>query len=88
MKPKLPVGIINRRKMGFGVPMRTWVANELKDITHSYLLDQSRTSGILNNSLLKEMIEDNEKNLYKSKIGGKLWWVLFFEMWYQDVYSS
>jgi hypothetical protein len=34
------------------------------------------------------MVEDNEKHLYRSKSGGKLWWALFFEIWYQDVYSA
>lgn len=88
MRPRLPNGIIDRPKMGFGVPMREWIANDLQDMVHSYLLDPSRTSGLLNTDLLQTMIKDNEKNLYKSKISGKLWWVLFFEMWYQDVYSG
>ena len=37
---------------------------------------------------LRHMIEDNERHLYKSRTGGKLWWALFFEIWHQDVYGS
>jgi len=88
MAPLLPPAILRRKKMGFGVPLREWIANDLRDIPHSYLLDKSRASGILNLRLLKEMVLDNEKRLYKSPLGGKLWWVLFFEMWYQDVYNK
>jgi asparagine synthase (glutamine-hydrolysing) len=88
MKSRLPAGILQRRKMGFGVPMREWVASELRDFTHQYLLDSSRASGVLDARVVRQMVEDNEKHLYRSKSGGKLWWALFFEIWYQDVYSA
>jgi len=86
MAPLLPPAILRREKMGFGVPLRSWMANELRDIPNQYLLDKSKSSGILNPGLLREIVLDNEKRLYKSPLGGKLWWVLFFEMWYQDVF--
>jgi asparagine synthase (glutamine-hydrolysing) len=87
VKPRLPASILKRPKMGFGVPMREWVARELRDFTHGYLLDASRSSGLLDRRVLADMVEDNEKHLYRSKRGGKLWWALFFEIWYQDVFS-
>jgi asparagine synthase (glutamine-hydrolysing) len=87
MEPSLPREVLYRPKMGFGVPMRQWVTNELRDTVRGYLLDSSRVSGMLEPKLLRTMVEDNEKNLYGSRTGGKLWWVLFFEMWYQDVHT-
>jgi asparagine synthase (glutamine-hydrolysing) len=87
MEPFLPRDVLYRPKMGFGVPMRQWVTNELRDVVRGYLLDSSRVSGMLDPKLLRTMVEDNEKNLYGSRTGGKLWWVLFFEMWYQDVHA-
>lgn len=88
MQSRLPNEVLYRGKMGFGVPMRQWVVGELRDITHDYLLNPSRLSGLLDPQLLRRMVKDNERNLYRSKTGGKLWWVLFFEMWYQDVLSG
>jgi len=88
VKRRLPPEILQRPKMGFGVPMREWVASELRDFTHQYLLDQSRASGVLDPRVVRRMVEDNEKRLYRSKSGGKLWWALFFEIWYQDVYNA
>jgi asparagine synthase (glutamine-hydrolysing) len=87
MEPFLPREVLYRPKMGFGVPMRQWVTNELRDVVRGYLLDSSRVSGMLDSKLLRAMVEDNEKNLYGSRTGGKLWWVLFFEMWHQDVHA-
>jgi asparagine synthase (glutamine-hydrolysing) len=85
--PLLPPGILDRPKMGFGVPMREWVASELRDLTHQYLLEPSRASGLLDIAVLRRIVEDNERRLYRSPTGGKLWWALFFEIWYQDVYG-
>lgn len=88
VRQRLPPQILGRRKMGFGVPMRQWVVSELRDFTRRYLLDASRVSGILEANVLRQMVEDNESRLYKSRTGGKLWWALFFEIWYQDVFSA
>jgi asparagine synthase (glutamine-hydrolysing) len=87
MEPYLPREVLYRGKMGFGVPMRQWVTNELRDVVRGYLLDSSRVSGLLEPRLLRTMVEDNERNVYGSRYGGKLWWVLFFEMWYQDIHK-
>lgn len=84
----LPRDTVYRRKMGFGVPIREWVASDLRDFTHSYLLDSSRSSGWLNAAVVANMVEDNEKHLYRSTSSGKLWWALFFEIWHRDVYRT
>lgn len=84
----LPREIVYRRKMGFGVPIREWVATDLRDFTRSYLLDSSRCSGWLNAAVVSAMVEDNEKHLYRSTSSGKLWWALFFEIWHRDVYGA
>lgn len=88
MGARLPKSVLNRPKMGFGVPVRQWVATSLKGMTHEYLLNPSRVSGLLDAPVLRRMVEDNEKKLYRSQISGKLWWALFFEVWYQDVFKS
>lgn len=88
MGSRLPKSVINRPKMGFGVPVRQWVVSSLRDMTRQYLLNPTRVSGVLDVPLLRRMVEDNEKKLYRSQLSGKLWWALFFEVWYQDVFQS
>ncbi len=38
MTPHLPTGILSRRKMGFGVPMRQWLRTSLKGLFESMVL--------------------------------------------------
>lgn len=83
----LPDEIVSRRKMGFGVPMREWLASELRDFTDQYLLHTSRSSGLLDTRVVQDMVADNASRLYQSRSSGKLWWALFFEIWHRDVYS-
>lgn len=80
--------ILDRKKMGFGVPIRAWLAKELRDTTHHYLLNGSRTSGVLERTMMARLVKDNEEQPYRNPAGGRLWWCLFFEMWYQDVFSG
>lgn len=86
VKTELPESILKRKKMGFGVPLREWMAKDLKELPEKYLLNKSKNSGFIEQELLSETVVDNQRNMYKSRLAGKLWWFLFFEMWYQDVF--
>jgi asparagine synthase (glutamine-hydrolysing) len=76
----MPRALLDRPKMGFGIPVHEWLQDELKDYFLQYL-DRAR--------LKKEGIFEvdtvmNEKNNYLSgrKINvTKLWNILLFEMW-------
>jgi len=37
----IPKEIMERKKMGFGIPVEKWLQNELKDLVKEYLSDQS-----------------------------------------------
>lgn len=88
VRRRLPPAVLDRPKMGFGVPMREWMSKPLREFTHHYLLDSSRASGVLDRATMQRMVEDNERHLYKSRSAGKLWWALWFEIWHQDVYRA
>jgi asparagine synthase (glutamine-hydrolysing) len=60
MKDLLPQEIINRKKMGFVLPWKTWIHNELKGIVlheKEYLLD----SGLFNKDALRDIYSKFEK---------------------------
>ncbi len=77
----LPKEMMDRPKMGFGVPLMEWFRDELKEM-FLYYLDEQR--------LQKEGIFNVEEVLYlrDSFLNGtntnsrKLWNILMFEMWY------
>jgi len=78
----IPKEMMERKKMGFGIPVEKWLQNELKDLVKEYLSDQSlATHGLFK----KEYIQ----NLIRSFFNGrtdlhlKIWYLLMFQMWYQ-----
>jgi asparagine synthase (glutamine-hydrolysing) len=88
LKGVLSDEVLQRKKMGFGVPIRAWLGGQLRETTHEYLLNPSRGSGVLEPSTIAQLVKDNEARPYHNPAGGRLWWCLFFEMWYRDVFSG
>jgi len=84
---KFPSGILNRKKMGFSIPLDSWFRNELKNM--SYDLIVSSTS-LKHGYFRKAPIEDIW-NLHQKGIrnyGTQLWIILMFEMWYKKYMSQ
>lgn len=76
----LPKEIMDRPKMGFGVPIFDWFQDELKEYLLHYL-DEKRINeaGIFNT---KEIISLRDKYLNSQKTNiTQLWFLLIFEMW-------
>lgn len=84
----LPSEILNRGKMGFGVPIRKWMTCELRGIVHEYLLNRNRVSGLFQSKYVEGLVRENEQLVFQSRTGGRIWWILFFEMWYQDIFKK
>ncbi len=78
----LPKEMMDRPKMGFGVPLMEWFKDELKEM-FLYYLDEERlkNEGMFD---VKEVIylRDNFLN-GKNNNARKLWNILMFEMWYE-----
>ena len=78
----IPKEMMDRPKMGFGVPLMDWFRDELKEM-FLYYLDRERLKkeGIFN---VDEVIylRDNFLN-GKNSNARKLWNILMFEMWYE-----
>lgn len=78
----IPEKLMDRPKMGFGVPVENWCKNELKDILRQYLDPVlMEKQGIFNANAVSRMV-----NAYLSgkKVDfQRIWFLLMFQMWYE-----
>ena len=78
----IPSQMMERPKMGFGIPIESWLGNELKDLVQENLSERNlRNHGLFNVEEVKKIVADffngrKEKHL-------KVWYLLMFQMWYQ-----
>jgi asparagine synthase (glutamine-hydrolysing) len=78
----IPSSIMNRPKMGFGVPITEWFKKELKDYFETYLsIPALQKHDLFNNDRVQK-----RKELYfngNDRIAPELWNLLMFQMWYE-----
>jgi asparagine synthase (glutamine-hydrolysing) len=78
----LPKELIDRPKMGFGIPMFEWFGNDLKELFDIYLdRDRLNKHRILNVDYIQQEL-NKLKNQETLNIN-KLWFILVFQMWYE-----
>lgn len=83
LNKKIPKDLTERPKMGFGVPIGSWLSGPLKDWAEN-LLDEKKLQeeGFLNSNLVRKK--------WKEHINGKrncqqdLWNILMFQAWIKD----
>ena len=81
-KDYLPDDILYRKKMGFSVPLATWLRDDIKSIAQQYLVDSPKgLSQIFNLDVIRDYWEQHQAN--KADHGAILWSMLMFEMWWQ-----
>lgn len=76
----LPIELIEKPKMGFGVPIDFWLRGELKNWAND-LLDESRlrSQGYFNSAKVKEMFTEHISG--KKNWHHQLWTILMFQSW-------
>ena len=77
----LPKEMMDRPKMGFGIPIAEWLTNDLKPFVDYYFEDEFvKRQNIFN---LAE-IQNIKTSFYKGKTerAEKVWYLLMFQMWY------
>lgn len=77
----IPKEMMERRKMGFGIPVELWLGNELKELVQEYLSEKNLDHGLFNTEEVKNLVSEffngrTEKHL-------KIWYLLMFQMWYK-----
>jgi asparagine synthase (glutamine-hydrolysing) len=82
----LPSDILNRKKMGFSVPMADWFRGELKQISSELFFSTASGLGyFFNISEIKKIWEDHQRQ--KHNYGGLLWSLLMFELWHKRFFK-
>ena len=76
----IPKEMMDRPKMGFGLPINEWFQDELKTYIHQYLNKETIIKGgIFNYSYVKETVD---KYLSKDNASvKKVWLLIIFQMW-------
>jgi asparagine synthase (glutamine-hydrolysing) len=79
----VPKEIMDRPKMGFGIPIFEWLKDDLKEYL-LYYLDESRlkTQGIFDEKFIV-LLRDNYLKGSKENIN-QLWIILMFQLWYEE----
>ena len=78
----LPAAIIDRPKMGFGVPLERWFRHDLKELTHDVLLGQRlRQRGYFNMPVIERLVREHEQGVRSWHY--PMWNLLMFELWHR-----
>ena len=83
----LPAPIIDRKKMGFGIPLSGWFRNELKPFALEILSEEKiRNAGIFNHEYVKQLLTDHFNEVKDNS--NKIWALLIFQIWFDKWYKS
>lgn len=81
----VPAHVLNRKKLGFPVPIRFWLRDEMYDWARQ-IINESQTDQYFRKDYFLKLLEDH-KNL-KADNSRKLWTVLTFMMWHKIYVES
>jgi asparagine synthase (glutamine-hydrolysing) len=80
MADALPASVLQRRKMGFGVPLGAWLRGELRDLAHEVLLSkESGERGIFRRSEVERLLGEHDAR--RRDWSARLWALMCFELW-------
>jgi asparagine synthase (glutamine-hydrolysing) len=80
----VPDEILDRKKMGFGVPLPRWFREELREVPGEVLLDPtSRTPDYVDRSAIQRMIGEHHGFVADHSL--KLWVMVQLENWFREV---
>src|SRR5262249_1751020 len=81
LKQILPEAVLNRKKMGFAVPLAQWFRNDLKDLALSVIFSQNGEA-LVNNSTVKQIWEEHQRGFRNRTT--ELWTLLMFPLWERE----
>ncbi|SDM12257.1 asparagine synthase (glutamine-hydrolyzing) [Sediminibacillus halophilus] len=76
----VPDHVLDRKKLGFPVPIRHWLKDELYDWAKN-LIAESETDHLLHKDYIENLLEDHCQG--KGDYSRKIWTVLMFMLWHQ-----
>jgi asparagine synthase (glutamine-hydrolysing) len=79
----IPREMMERPKMGFGIPVGTWLSKELKDLVQEYLSDESLDRhGLFHKAEVRKLVNEFFNGRTEKYL--KIWYLLMFQMWYRQ----
>jgi asparagine synthase (glutamine-hydrolysing) len=82
IKGIVPDEILTRPKQGFGVPIGTWINDQLKERIHDTLRDSvTRQRGYLRGEYIDVLLDEHERG--RRDHAPALWTVLVLELWFR-----
>jgi asparagine synthase (glutamine-hydrolysing) len=78
----IPRQMMERPKMGFGIPVESWLGNELKDLVMENLGEQQLKHGLFNVKEVNNLVNDFFNGRTEKYL--KIWYLLMFQMWYKQ----
>jgi asparagine synthase (glutamine-hydrolysing) len=83
----LPDEILDRGKMGFGIPAARWLRNELAELPAELLLDPgSSTRDYVNRGAVERLIREHQEEVVDHS--GRIWSLMMLEMWHREILES
>ena len=81
VSPWLPPEVIDRPKMGFGIPLATWLRTDLRDLLWSVLTDTTaKQRGLFRPDAVLAMLHRHEQGRDESR---RLWALVQAELWFR-----
>jgi asparagine synthase (glutamine-hydrolysing) len=78
----LPAQVLERPKMGFGVPVGRWFREDLKEMVHEVLLgERALARGYFRRGSLVDIVSRHMSG--REDRGNQLWNLLMFELWHR-----
>ena len=71
--------MINRRKLGFPVPIRHWLKDEMHDWARN-IIQQSQTDHLLDRGAVLQLLEEHRSGVLDHS--RRLWALLVFMIWH------
>ncbi len=85
MRGIVPDSVLYNKKLGFPVPIRHWLKDELFDWAKN-IIQNSQTDHLINKQYVLNLLEAHQPG--KLDYSRELWAVLVFMIWYEQVYKS
>ena len=80
---RLPAPLLNRPKMGFGVPIASWFRGPLRSFLHDHLTSRRFLDrGIVSEPFLRHLIDEHESGRRNNDL--RLWMLLMLELWFLE----
>ena len=75
---------VDRKKMGFGVPVGAWIKTDWWDFVQDAVLNDA--DGIFNKKYVDELVSSHKQGL--RNMGGRIYTLLFFKLWARNTLSG